>query len=66
MKIQTTVKGERLVVFLFFLGISLAFIVGGGVVIIRDLYTHYYNPLPKFENGDKRIDEIHFIKTRKI
>ncbi len=34
------------------------------VVFFRELSINYYNPLPKFENGDKRINDIDFIKTR--
>lgn len=40
--------------------ISMAII--GGLDIIRDAR----NPLPKFENGDKRIDQIVIKKTRNI
>lgn len=37
-------------------------LVIGGLEIIRDAR----NPLPKFENGDKRIDQILIEKTHKI
>lgn len=52
--------------FILTLGISLALIVGSFIIIIRELYIRYYNPMPKFKNGDKRIDEIPLVKTRKI
>lgn len=51
---------------ILFLGTPLMLIIGSFVVIKRELYIKYYNPLPKFENGDKRIDDIRIIKTRKI
>lgn len=37
-------------------------LIVGGMDIIRDAR----NPLPKFENGDKRIEQIAVIKTRNI
>lgn len=46
--------------------ISIVLIVVVAVLCIRELYINHYNPLPKFENGDKRLDQIKFVKTRKI
>lgn len=34
------------------------------IVFLKELSINYYNPLPKFENGDKLINNIDFIKTR--
>lgn len=51
---------------ILFFGISLALIIGSFIIIVRELLVRYYNPLPKFENGDKRIDDIRLFKTRKI
>ncbi len=39
-----------------------AMLILGGLDIIRD----ERNPLPKFENGDKRLDQIEIKKTHKI
>lgn len=45
-----------------FVIIFIAMLIIGGLDIIRD----ERNPLPKFENGDKRIEQIDIKKTRKI
>lgn len=39
-----------------------------GVIIFcsREIKAAFYNPLPKLENGDKRIGEIRVVKTRKL
>lgn len=54
------------IVEILLLCLSLLLILGVSIVSVRELYINYYNPLPKFENGDKRLDQIHFVKTRKI
>ncbi len=46
--------------------VSLLLIVGSVVISVRELCINYYNPLPKFANGDKRLDQIRLVKTRKI
>lgn len=45
-----------------FVIIFIAMLTIGGLDIIRDAR----NPLPKFENGDKRIEQIAVKKTRNI
>ena len=32
----------------------------------KEIKKNFYNPLPKVENGDKRISEIKIAKTRTI
>lgn len=36
------------------------------LVGLRNVRIHYNNPLPKFENGDKRIGNVKLSKTRVI
>ncbi len=48
------------------LGIALMLIGFVLIICIRELYINHYNPLPKFQNGDRRLDDIEFIKTRTI
>lgn len=33
---------------------------------VREFLIMFYNPLPRFTNGDKRIAEIKVVKTRTI
>lgn len=50
------------VAIIFFTVIFIAVFITGGLEIVKDTM----NPLPKFENGDKRIEHIAIKKTRKI
>lgn len=34
------------------------------VICIREFFIQFYNPLPRFANGDKYLSEIEIIKTR--
>lgn len=36
------------------------------VICIREFLILFYNPLPRFANGDKYLSEIEIIKTRDI
>lgn len=49
-----------------FLGLSLINIIITFIICVRELYINYYNPLPKFDDYDKSLNEIAFIKSRKI
>lgn len=36
------------------------------IVCLREVLIQFYNPLPRFTNGDKRMCDIVIIKTRDI
>lgn len=47
-------------------GIAIFVFVIVGVLCARAILANYYNPIPKFQNGDKRSSEIEVEKTRSI
>lgn len=46
--------------------ISLTLITITAVICIREMYINYYNPIPKFNDSEKDLSKIPFIKTRII
>ncbi len=48
------------------LTIALAEITMCLAICLRELFVAYYNPIPKFDDSDKNINQISFLKTRSI
>jgi len=46
--------------------LSLCILIGTIILCIRELLIAFYNPLPKFENGDKQISDIEVKNFRHI
>lgn len=47
--------------------VALAIVIIPSIAIcVRELLIIYYNPIPKFDDMDKSINEIVFTKTRSI
>lgn len=45
---------------------ALAIVTISIVICIREIYIIYYNPSPKFNDVEKDINDVQFVKTRTI